>query len=164
MPDTDAPDPEHSELDAADVAAIHKAMSRLQGPAPSAPTVAGQLSPQFPDLESWVNEFFVLTFGRPDSRISWCARWWDHPEAVLRLDALWRTWEVAARDPLAGMAVWLRDHLDPALAVLFAHTGPFGSCTTDQHTRPPVLPVIPPPDDRWSAPQHWWDVLTEPDR
>jgi hypothetical protein len=139
-------------------------MARLtKPPVPPLPG-AGEFTPQFVDLESWVNEFFVLTFGRPDGRISWCARWWDHPEAVLRLDALWRTWEIAARDPLTGMAVWIRDHLDPGLAVLFAHTGPFGACTTDRHVSPPVLPVTPAPDERWSAPQHWWDVLAEPDR
>lgn len=165
MTDSDGRPPEDSDLDDTDVAAINKAMSRLQSPPSSATTDTGRLTPQFPDLEAWVHEFFVLTFGRPDDQICWCAHWWDHPEAVLRLDALWRTWEVAAAsESVTAMAVWIRDHLDPGLAVLFARTGPFAACAPDRHVAAPVLAVSPAPEQHWSAPQHWWDVLTEPDR
>jgi hypothetical protein len=81
------------------------------------------------------------------------------------LDALWRTWEAAALDPVHGIAVWLRDHLDPGLAVLLGPAGPFADCNSGQHKKPPVLPVNATPAQWWSSEgQHWWDVLAEADR
>ncbi|MFC9694214.1 DUF4913 domain-containing protein [Kribbella sp. NPDC056951] len=151
------------DLDAEDVKALRMAMQGLQGSGWQPPAQAAEFRPQFADLESWVNGFFVLTFARTaDQR--WCAAWWDHAEAMLRLEALWRTWEVAALDPVRGMAGWIREHLDPNLSVLFGANGPFAACTPEQHVRPQVLPVTPPPDGWWSSShQHWWDVLGEAD-
>jgi hypothetical protein len=152
------------ELDAADLAALRRAMEGLQGSGWRAPEQpAGTFTPRFADLEAWVNGFFVLTFGRGGGQ-HWCAVWWDHPEAMFRLDLLWRTWEIAALDPLHGVANWTRDHLDPNLNVLFSATGPFAACTSDHHSRSPVLPVTPPPDGWWDRSQHWWEVLGEADR
>ena len=144
-----------------DLAAIRQAMGGLQRSSSPAPR---GFTPRFPDLESWVHEFFVLTFGRAGEQARWCAQWWDHPEAVLRLDALWRTWEVASVDPVHGVADWIRNHLDPNLAVLFSPDGPFGGCAEDRHTPQPVLSVSPPPDDFATPPRHWWEVLAEDDR
>lgn len=158
MPDPDRNHDGESDLDADHLAAIEQAMGKL---ADQAPVDTAEFLPQFPDLESWVNGFFVLTFRRPG--IHWCAQWWDHPEAVLRLDALWRTWEAASLDPVSGVAAWTRDYLDPSLSVLFSADGPFGVCSADNHTCTPVLPVAATPPRWWTA-THWWEMLAEPDR
>lgn len=55
----------------------------------------------------------------------WAADWWRYPEAVIRLEALWRSWEHLRLDPALGMSIWLRDHADYHLGVLFASDGPF---------------------------------------
>jgi len=128
---------------------------------PSAGTA--EFEPQFPDLESWVNGFFVIAFARPASQIRWGSSWWDHPETVLRLDALWRTCEAAQLDPVRGVAVWIRDFLEPNLAVLFSPAGPFADCGDGTHVRGSVLPVAPTPPRWWSA-SHWCDLLADPDR
>jgi hypothetical protein len=39
--------------------------------------------------------------------------WWGHPEAVARLTALWRAWEVLRLDPATGMSNWWTLHFDP---------------------------------------------------
>jgi hypothetical protein len=163
MPDPDDRPEGESDLDAADLTAIQQAMQELaDSPAgPSAP--APEFTPQFADVESWVNEFFVLTFARAGAEVCWCERWWDHPEAVLRLDALWRTWEAAALDPVRGVADWLRDYLDPGLSVLLSPAGPFAGCREGTHTGPSALPVSPAPPKWWSA-TGWWEMLTDPDR
>lgn len=163
MPDPDDRYEEQSDLDSADLAAIRQAMEELADSEaqPSAPAL--EFTPQFPDLELWVNGFFVLTFARPASEVCWCERWWDHPEAVLRLDALWRTWEAAALDPVRGVADWLRDYLDHGLSVLLSPAGPFAGCREGAHAAPSALPVSPAPPKWWSA-SHWWEMLTEPDR
>jgi Domain of unknown function (DUF4913) len=170
MPDTDDRRDGPSDLDAADLAAIRRAMEGLRespSPRPAVPggsAAAGQFAPRYTHLESWVNEFFVLTFGRAEGQVFWCPRWWAHPEAVLRLDALWRTWEATALDPVHGLAEWIRDHLDPNLAVLLGPAGPFAACQGGRHVETAVLPVDPTPADWWSPPRHWWEVLGESDR
>lgn len=89
----------------------------------------------YPSLESWVAEFFTPTFRRAfGGEFRWCPRWQDHPEAVLRLKALWRAHESLRSDGPLGMATWLTNFLDPQMAVLLGRGGPFGQCSTDRHT------------------------------
>lgn len=154
---------EQPELDAAELAALRRAMDGLRDQEVSATPAAG-FRPRFAGLESWVHEFFVLTFGRDAEQWRWCAQWWDHPEAVLRLDALWRTWEVASLDPVYGAADWVRKYLDPSLAELSSAGGPFARCAEGRHVPSPVLPVVPPPDDFRAPPRRWWEALGEGDR
>jgi hypothetical protein len=58
-----------SDIDSADLAAIRQAMEGLaDSPAQPSPS-ALEFTPQFPDLESWVNGFFALTFARPGGEL-----------------------------------------------------------------------------------------------
>ena len=101
----------------------------------------------FDNLDEFVREIIVPVFRRrvgDRSQFHWAADWWRHPEAVLRLDALWRSWEHLRLDPALGMSVWLRDHADYHLAVLLSDYGPFAkSHDTSDHGAP--LPYEPPP-------------------
>ncbi len=106
--------------------------------------------PRYPGLEEWVVDYFTPMFSRPLSpSLRWCASWWHHAEAISRLEALWRTWEVARLDPLRGMAVWYRDHLDTQLPVLLSATGPFAQCAPDRHAATRPLPTTAAPDGYW---------------
>jgi len=110
-------------------------------PVAAAPITGGGRAGDFPDLETWVVDFLAPTFARAvggDSR--WCIRWSEHREVVYRLDALWRAWETLRGDSRTGDALWLRDHLDPQLGVLFSARGPFAQCTPVRHDAPPALP------------------------
>lgn len=123
-------------------------------------------APLFPTLDAWVAGWFTPTFGRRLGAARWCATWWRHPEAVVRLEALWRTWEVLRLDPAFGMATWLREHLDPQRGVLFGDDGPFQACDGDAaHHPPPPLPAQPAPPG-WAthtptAPPTPGDVATQ---
>lgn len=89
----------------------------------------------YPSLDGWVTDFFTPIFRRTfGGEFRWCTRWQDHPEAVLRLDALWRAYESLHSDGPLGMATWLTNFLDPQLAVLLGRGGPFGQCSADRHT------------------------------
>lgn len=81
-----------------------------------------------------------------DGRTStWCRQWWRHPEAIIRLEALWRAWENPRLDPATGISVWLRDHADYHMAILTSVDGPLGGCTPVQHKpKHSPLPVDPP--------------------
>jgi hypothetical protein len=126
------------------------AITKSQAPA-STSAAEQPTRPRYPTLPAWVGGWFAPTFGRRLGATQWCALWWAHPEAVLRLDALWRTWEVLRLDPAFGMAIWLREHFDPQRAALFGGDGPFQACAEDSGHHPsPELPVSPVPSG-WRA-------------
>jgi hypothetical protein len=107
----------------------------------SAPTDASS-EPMYESLDDWVTEYFAPTFGRPlGGEHRWCRRWQEHAEAVGRLEALWRSWEVLRLDPGLGMATWLVNHLDPQLNRLLDRQGPFGQCSPERHEAQSALPT-----------------------
>ncbi|WP_370460793.1 DUF4913 domain-containing protein [Pseudarthrobacter sp. GA104] len=50
--------------------------------------------------------------------VTWCPRWWNRPEAISRLEALWRAWEHLRLDGATGMTVWWRDHATHHMGIL----------------------------------------------
>lgn len=104
----------------------------------------------FASLEDFVRDYLLTVYRRKVSGqgMTWCGEWWRHPEAWIRLDALWRSWEYLRLDPATGMSVWLRDHADPHMAILLSADGPFKGCKPEVHScglRP--LPTTPIPPD-----------------
>jgi hypothetical protein len=103
----------------------------------------------FPSVDVFVAELLAPTYRRSlDGRQrTWCPQWWRHAEAITRLEALWRAWEHLRLDPATGMSVWLRDHADHHMTVLFDPDGPFKGCSVDKgHSkRLDPLPLKPPP-------------------
>ncbi|PPK93167.1 uncharacterized protein DUF4913 [Kineococcus xinjiangensis] len=110
---------------------------------------AGIPDPVHPSVDVFVRDHLAVLYRRHlDGRNrTWCPQWWRHGEAVLRLDALWRSWEFLRLDPDTGMSLWMRDHLDPHMAVLLDPEGPFRGCSPDKgHAERLVeLPVEDPP-------------------
>lgn len=122
-------------------------------PAPHPPALSGggaasePILPFFGSLLEFVVEHFGPVYARNTSpTVRWCASWWDHAEAIYRLEALWRTWELYRLEPRLGIASWLRDYLDPQLRELTAPTGPFASCTEDRHSPVKALRTNQPPE------------------
>lgn len=98
---------------------------------------------QYSNVYEWVEQWFVVEFARADNQnVFWCPRWHEHPEALLRLTALWRAWETLRRDTDRGMATWLRDFADPQFEQVTNPIGTFRFCKRDRHVKiPPALPV-----------------------
>ena len=79
-----------------------------------------------------MRDFIVPVFSRQvgdRAARRWAAECRRHPEAIVRLEALWRSWEHLRLDPATGMSVWLRDHADHHLGVLWDPDGPFAKST-----------------------------------
>lgn len=104
----------------------------------------------FTSLEEFVSDYIAVIFPIDPSRDvhAWCPDWWRHPEAVVRLSAMWEAFESrSADDPATGLERWYRD------ADLHLHelrhpvSGPFARCSpTDGHTAAaPALPTRPAP-------------------
>lgn len=90
--------------------------------------------PVYDSVVEWMHGFFLPTFIRTaGGPFRWCERWSEHGEAMLRLEAMWRAWEVLRLDAGLGMSTFLLHHLDPGLAALTAGAGPFAQCTPDRH-------------------------------
>jgi Domain of unknown function (DUF4913) len=108
--------------------------------------------PMYGSVEAWVTGQFVPMFRRPlGGEFRWCREWWRHAEAIVRLTALWHSWEVLRLEPGTGMAAWLRDHLDHQIPILLGRGGPFAQCSEDEHFEPreAVTDIAPP---------GWWDI------
>ncbi|MBO2464943.1 DUF4913 domain-containing protein [Actinomadura violacea] len=103
------------------------------------------------DLAHWVETYFfpIYVAGRGVKPVTpWCIRWWLHPEAVARLEALYCAWTeqvISPKAKLTGRATWITTYLDPIMEQLRSPTGPFIRCTTDpdrpQHTAPEHVPA-----------------------
>lgn len=83
----------------------------------------------FGSVDEFVREYLVNAYRRrvDGQRSCWAARWWEYDEAVIRLEALWRSWEELRQDPATGMSVWWRDHADHHMNVLLSSDGPFAA-------------------------------------
>lgn len=122
---------------------------------PDEPEVAGDVDGEatgsnepenhFPTMYVFVEDYLVHIYAHeirnqiPEPR--WCATWWEHPEAVARVEALWKAFEVLRLDAGTGMSVWFRDHADPCMTVLLGASGPFEGCSDQSHKVRPALPV-----------------------
>lgn len=96
--------------------------------------------PVYPTLTDWVEQYFCVNFARSiGGETRWCPRWAEHPEAVIRLEALWRSWETLRLDANLGIATWLTSFLDPQLTGLMSRSGPFNACNSSQHQPLPTL-------------------------
>jgi hypothetical protein len=111
------------------------------------------LEPAYPNSALWVSGWLCPNLEREIKRtFEWCPQWWDHPEAVQRIEALWRAWEVLRLDGGIGMSTWWVAHADPQLALLCnPDIGPFGHCHTTHGRDIAALASTDPPDD-WP---HW---------
>lgn len=91
--------------------------------------------------EEFLLEQLLPTYVRDvDGRsFKWCIEWYFHPEAVSRVEALWRAWEHLRLDGATGISVWFKDHADHHMAVLMDPRGPFYKCDMQKHRDPEHL-------------------------
>jgi len=93
--------------------------------------------PEFSSVYEFFEDHLSLLYARKWEHAgktrAWCPRWFEHAEAVSRLEAVWRAYESLRLDPTLGMSVWWRDHLDPHMNALTNPEGPFEGCTTHEH-------------------------------
>jgi hypothetical protein len=113
--------------------------------------------PRFATVELFVSEFVlpnrVHKYAR--DRVRWCAFWWEHAEAVTRLEALWEGFEAMRLERPPALSVWLRDHFDHHMRALTDPAGVFSDCdwamrspdglSRGVHRNLPPWPAAPPP-------------------
>lgn len=102
----------------------------------------------YPNSLEWVQHWLLPTYRRgvPETgeTSTWCPQWWEHPEAVIRLSALWHGFEMSRLEAGDAFSSWLRDHLDHHMSVLLSARGPFEHCTIgDGHNTVRALKPLP---------------------
>jgi Domain of unknown function (DUF4913) len=111
--------------------------------------------PVYAALEDWLTGYFLPMFRRTlGGEYRWCHQWWQHGEAIGRLNSLWHAWEVLRLQPGTGIGIWYRDHLDHQLPILMGARGPFYQCSETTHREPREAETTPAPGD-------WWDLDTD---
>ncbi|PZP28127.1 MAG: DUF4913 domain-containing protein [Kocuria rhizophila] len=108
----------------------------------------GPIEPDQKDFVEWVEVTVQnLESVTLDENMHWCSKWWDHPEAVDRLFALYMHQLACApssEDPFGAMSSWWVDHWDRHATTLFAKSGPFGECRRAHQKRDPIPTEYPP--------------------
>lgn len=103
---------------------------------------------RYASLPDFVTNFLVQIWRRELLAGCWCDLWWEHPEAVLRLEATWDAFEALRLEPGTGVSVWTRDHLDYHMRVLTTReTSPFYMCdiAKGRHFTPESWPTAAAP-------------------
>jgi len=101
----------------------------------------------FAALYTWVHIHVATITERKVSKgssesgtaVRWCTQWYEHDDAVTRLEALRRAWEEHVVQPGAAMSSWYIHHFDPHISVLTAAGGPFWQCSPGHHQ--PARPI-----------------------
>lgn len=101
-------------------------------PAQPIPDDAGMPPGAPAEVVAWVEKLvrYIESQDRGDSL--WCWRWEDHPEAVWRLTALQREFEIAFQDDT--MSGWWVNHFDRHAPLLFGPTGIFQACESEHNS------------------------------
>jgi hypothetical protein len=107
-------------------------------------------------LVPWVENNITTLIARKvpttDGAPKWCPCWWDHAEAIARLEAARQAW-VALSGAGGTALVTYFDYLDRVvLAPLTSETGPFARCGPRQHTVERPLGHTPPPPEVYPDP------------
>lgn len=109
---------------------------------------AGAATPEllYPDAPTWFEDYLSYLYRRDLGRSTtlWCERWFDHPEALTRIQILWRSWEAARQDDtMTGLAVWFVNVADPMMRELFSPEGTFKRCIDRHEVRTPDKDHLP---------------------
>lgn len=132
------------ELFGDDPSILDQAIDHARDHAKKSITVDNPREPHFKSLPEFVDRFirpmYATTLNQQD-KANWSRRWYDHREAVARLDALWRCYEHKRRkDPNNFLEEFLRVNCDYHMKYLMSDDGVFAQCRKDDYASV-ALPV-----------------------
>lgn len=108
-------------------------------------TPAEKIEPKYKSVVEFVDDFIRpmwATTRNGQDTANWSKQWYLHPEAVSRLSALWRIYEIhRGRDPENFLEGFLRVHADYHMRYLMSEESVFAQCSTTDTPSVP-LPVV----------------------
>jgi hypothetical protein len=123
--------------------------SGTESAATTAPDAGAPAGPQlfFGSVDEFLREKLRFTDARrvgPQGSMRWAADWWRYPEAISRLDSLWRAWEALRLEGTFGMSVWWRDQADHHMRMLMSPEGTSAAARDQNGEGDPLLYTAPP--------------------
>lgn len=88
---------------------------------------------EFASLDAFIEGYVLPNWRHRPSQGKWCAVWWQHSEAIARLEAVWEAFEVMRLEPAPALSTWWRDHLEVHMRSLTVEDGTFAGCTATRH-------------------------------
>ncbi|PRQ11433.1 hypothetical protein C1Y63_06170 [Corynebacterium sp. 13CS0277] len=97
-------------------------------------------APMYPSMFDFVMCELVSTYGQSQGRVpNWSAIWYRHPEAVRRLDALWRKFEkLRVDDPFSFRESFYHRYADYHMDRLMKSESVFADCKRDDVPMQPL--------------------------
>ena len=146
-----AVDQARADLDSknAHIAALHDRLTQAQRAAEADQVAAARAAARpatgtgtYRSVADWVEGWLLGRIERDiGTRLRWCPRWHEHPEAVWRLTAMWNDWERGWSRPDGGPTMWARNSPHPHLDQLTVGHGPFSACSPQRHEPARTLPA-----------------------
>ena len=116
------------------------------------PTATASETPRlfYGSVDEFVRERLIHIYKRKvgpqnDGHYRWAADWWNYPEALARLEGMWRAWEHLRLDAATGSSIWWIEHADHHMPILLDPDGPF-SKSTDRNKHGDPLPYTRTPN------------------
>lgn len=102
----------------------------------------------YDNVGEWVTDWLLPTYSRPlddVTKFRWDPQWWRYPEVVMRLEALWISWEKMRLEGGPAIVVFYRDYLDPMMRTIMDPDGPFHTFNANQEDADGVRERLPQP-------------------
>ena len=102
----------------------------------------------YDNVGEWVTDWLLPTYSRPlddEAKFRWDPQWWRYPEVVMRLEALWISWEKMRLEGGPAIVVFYRDYLDPMMRTIMDPDGPFHTFNANQEDADGVRERLPQP-------------------
>ena len=120
-------------------------------------TAAGDDALKFQSLPEFVAKFVLPNWRHTlrDQETRWCAKWWEHSEAILHLEALWEAFESLRTQPGVGASTFLLGYFNAHMTYLTGASGPLRNCSAEPgretHVLQPIWPNHAPPPGMFSS-------------
>lgn len=140
--------------DEADEALSNYFVALTRAPADESPEEEQPPQPRFATVDLFVERFVLPNFvHKVSQRVRWCPMWWEHAEAITRLEAIWEAFEVMRLLPPPSLSTWLRDHFDVHMSTLTDPEGVFFNCDWERgfHKAGDPWPNQAPPEGMFQA-------------
>lgn len=102
----------------------------------------------YDNVGEWVTDWLLPSYSRPlddVAKFRWDPQWWRYSEVVMRLEALWISWEKMRLEGGPAIVVFFRDYLDPMMRTILDPDGPFHTYNPHKEDRDGPREHLPEP-------------------
>ena len=139
-------------------------LAQLDGDSADTSTEEASTEPEtvYGNVGEWVTDWLLPTYSRPlddVAKFRWDPQWWRYAEVVMRLEALWISWEKMRLEGGPAMVVFYRDYIDPMMRPIMDPDGPFHTFNANKEPADGRRENLPQPLPHTPMPAGLMDML-----